>query len=212
MNGSIINLSMPNDLFLWFLTVLIQATLLAGMGLLASRCAPQQPVIRHSILTATLLLIVIAPISTWLLQRAGYGVIAVAGQATLAEFEKVELPADFGALRGANTPAVVESVGAVGTDFAVRPESSMTQGNALANMSKELAQQQLVRNSAGNSTASSAQTLFLAESVSSENALSSSMQLWKSMLTWVSVLWLIGCSVMSATRSGCLQTHSSGGV
>jgi beta-lactamase regulating signal transducer with metallopeptidase domain len=77
MNGLIVEWSFSSNALLWFITTLAQVTLLSGLVLLANRLLAQHAVVRHSLLTVALLLIVVAPWSTLCLQRAGLGVIAI---------------------------------------------------------------------------------------------------------------------------------------
>lgn len=77
MNGLIVEWSFSSSVLLWFITTLAQVSLLSGLALLATRLLSRHAVIRHSLLTVALLLIVVAPWSTLCLQRAGVGFIAI---------------------------------------------------------------------------------------------------------------------------------------
>jgi hypothetical protein len=77
MNGLIVEWSFSNGVLLWFMTTLAQVSLLSCLALLATRLLAKHAVVRHSLLTVALLLIVVAPWSTLCRQRAGLGVIAI---------------------------------------------------------------------------------------------------------------------------------------
>jgi beta-lactamase regulating signal transducer with metallopeptidase domain len=77
MNGLVVEWSFSSSVLLWFVTTLAQVTVLSSLVLLATRFLAPQAVVRHSLLTVALLLIVVAPWSTLCLQRAGLGVIAI---------------------------------------------------------------------------------------------------------------------------------------
>lgn len=77
MNSLIVEWSFSSSVLLWFVTTLAQVSLLAALALLANRFLKQHAVVRHSLLTVALVLIVVVPWSTLCLQRAGLGVIAI---------------------------------------------------------------------------------------------------------------------------------------
>lgn len=77
MNASAINWLWSDNVLLWFASTLLQTTLLTSLGLLAARCWTRQPVMRHSVLTVTLALVVIAPLSSWCMQRFGVLTISI---------------------------------------------------------------------------------------------------------------------------------------
>ena len=61
----------------WFVTTLVQVTVIASLVLIIAWLARKDSVVRHSILAIGMLLIVVSPISTCCLQLLGYGIVTI---------------------------------------------------------------------------------------------------------------------------------------
>ena len=72
------NAIFEREIPLWFVTTMVQITVLASAVILCARLARSNPAIRHGILMAGLTLITISPLSSYCLQQSGFGLYTVA--------------------------------------------------------------------------------------------------------------------------------------
>ncbi len=206
MNGLMMHWSLSSEVLQWFVTTLFQVTLLAGLALLASRFMPQHAVLRHSLLTSTLLLIVIAPWSTWCLQRAGYGVIEITAHANPSADENSELPTEL--IRPNELDARPSSEGASESKIgSADPRMRLGERTMQEGLMQESNKPQLAQFPSTGVTTSPDQNESISDANQSratpsllvqdllEFAVSS--QLWRNLLSCICVFWLIGCIVMA---------------
>jgi beta-lactamase regulating signal transducer with metallopeptidase domain len=188
--------SSSHPFLLWFITVLTQVTILAALGLLTSHYASQQAVVRHSILTATLVFIVIAPLSTWLLQRAGIGFVVTSSRATHAAFKSSEFPPESRTPRDAVTPDALNLRLRTRTDANDLHENPPQVASMETNTNEGSQPIPLMSDSAGELRTYTRQTLPLADLERSHTPSSTLLLLGKCALSMFAVLWLIGSALM----------------
>ncbi|XZE53728.1 M56 family metallopeptidase [Planctomycetaceae bacterium SH139] len=78
------NLMLDVSILIWFTTTLVQVTLLASATLISSRLALKNPAARHAIFATGLVLILVSPMSAYVFQRTGLGLLSV-GTATVGD-------------------------------------------------------------------------------------------------------------------------------
>ena len=77
MNELVENWTLNSGVLAWFATALAQVTVLASLVLAAAQVAKKDAALRHGILATGLMLIVISPLSTYFIQRSGFGLLAI---------------------------------------------------------------------------------------------------------------------------------------
>ena len=98
----------------WFVTTMVQVTLLASLVLTIAWLARKDSVVRHSILAIGMLLIVVSPISTCCLQLLGYGIVTIPSD-TLTTVES-ERAADFVAITSTSIAPTTQPTIAIATE------------------------------------------------------------------------------------------------
>ena len=101
------NETWERDLLLWFVTTMVQVTVIALAVILCARLARSNPAIRHGILTAGLTLIAISPLSTYCLQQSRCGLYTVASEP--AQNTSMQVLAEW--LKSVDTRAPADQVG-----------------------------------------------------------------------------------------------------
>ncbi len=90
-----------SDSLLWFFTTLVQVTLIAAFALLTTRVVRRNAAVRHSVLTAAIVLIAVAPWSTYCLQRAGLGMLTLTKEKSSS---KTDVPLVLSSAEGSSEP------------------------------------------------------------------------------------------------------------
>lgn len=198
MIGSVVAVLESSDLTLWFVSVWLQTTLLAILGLLASRLATRTAITRHCILTATLFFILVAPLSTYLLQRTGYGFLAIPNTPTNTAKSPQSSSVDSIPLENENSRSTLR--------HAVEPasESSDRSVARLDFLNTDASTANKLLTPPSNATANSdAPMAFVASNMSADTSLQAHTPLpqptmWKHVTVFFVAVWICGGFVMSA--------------